>query len=387
MGAIDEMVLKTPKFKPPAVLDEEPDATASRELDFPALGKARAPARPWFLPEWLGSGPALIAGSGGSGKSSLMQHLMTTAALGRPYVTPLASTFKPLLWNCEDEHDELWRRQERICDHEGIDMASLVGKLHIVSRYGCENALMVEIHGAPAGTSLLKDLREQVNDLRIDVLCLDNAAHVALIDHDNRTHVTTFINALNGLVTGRPFAAVVVAHPGKAMGSEYSGSVAWENAVRMRWYLGSRLPDQRPDEGEEDDAARSKVRYLAKRKANYTAADYVRLNMEHGLLVPDCTPEAIGGIVAGLDERRAEQVCLDGFHALRNMGLLPTDAKTAQDYLPKQIVAKRLSSGYTTSDLVKAMNRLMSAGTFTRGEVGKYQNRTPKMGLILKDGP
>ena len=32
------------------------------------------------------------------------------------------------------------------------------------------------------------------------------------------------------------------------------------------------------------------------------------------------------------------------------------------------------------------MNRLMSAGAFTRGEVGKYQNRTPKMGLILKDG-
>jgi hypothetical protein len=327
-----------------------------------------------------------VAGSGGSGKSSLVQHQATVGALNRPYIAGQAQPFKSLIWNCEDDHDELWRRQERICDHEKVAMANLDGRLILESRYGCENALMVETRDGLATTSLMKELREQVNDLGVDVLWLDNAAHLFLGNHDDRTHVTSFINSLNGLVTGRPFAAVVVAHPGKALGSEYSGSVAWENAVRMRWYLGTRLPDQRPEEGEEDDALSAKVRYLAKRKANYTAADYVRMTMHNGLLLPDREPQGgMGGMVTAIDERRAEEICIAGFHSLVGMGLQPSDGSTARDYLPKQLVAKHLNSGYTKRDIEKAMNRLMASGKFSRGQVGMYTNRSPKLGLILNE--
>ena len=361
-----------------------PAGNQPQPLDFRALGRRQAPPRKWFVPGWLG-GPTLVAGPGGSGKSSLVQHQVTLGALGRAYVGTQDVPFRSLVWNCEDEHDELWRRQERICAHEKIDMADLDGKLHIVSRYGCENALMVEMQGGLATTALFKELREQVNDLRIDVLWLDNSAHVFLGNHDDRTHVTGFVNALNGLVTGRPFAAVIMAHPGKAIGSEYSGSVAWENAVRMRWYLGSRLPDQRIEDAE-DEGDRSTVRYLAKRKANYTAQDYVRFTMQDGLLVPDQAPQGIGGIVAAIDERQAEHVCLEGFRSLKAMGLNPSDSKSSADYLPKQMLEKRLNSGYGKSELAKAMNRLMTAGTFSHGEVGKYSNRTPRMGLVLNEG-
>jgi hypothetical protein len=362
-----------------------PEAEPPRPLalDFQTLGLTRAPARTWFVQHWL-SGPTLVAGAGGSGKSSLVQHQVTLGALGRAYIGHQDAPFTSLVWNCEDEHDELWRRQERICDHENIEMADLQGRLHILSRYGCDNALMVELQGGLATTSLMKELREQVNDLGIEVLWLDNAAHLFLGNHDDRTHVTTFINALNGLVTGRPFAAVVVAHPGKAQGSEYSGSVAWENAVRMRWFLGSRLPDQPHDPQEEDGTDHSTVRFLCKRKANYSAQDFVRFRMDHGLLVPDHQPqEGISGVVSALDERRAEEVCIAGFQSLRGMGLLPTDAKQAQDYLPKNIVQKRLNSGYSVRDLAKAMNRLMTAGKFMRGDVGHYSNRTARKGLVL----
>lgn len=382
-SAVAELVSKAQRFEPASLAEEPP--TIARPLDFDALASARAPARRWFLQHWLGSGPALVAGAGGSGKSSLVQHQVTLGTLGRAYIAPQDQPFTSLVWNCEDDHDELWRRQERICEHEQIDMAALAGRLHIVSRYGCENALMVESQGQLLTTPLLKELREQVNDLHIDVLWLDNAAHVFMGNHDDRTHVTGFINALNGLVTGRPFAAVIVAHPGKALGSEYSGSVAWENAVRMRWYLGSHLPDQRPEDAE-DEGDRSMVRYLSKRKANYTAQDFVRMTMDRGLLVPDHQPqEAVGGMLAALDEKRADEVCIAGFKALRTMGLQPTDAKQAQDYLPRNIVQKRLNSGYSVKDLARAMNRLMAAGTFTRDAVGRYSNRSPRMGLVLTE--
>jgi hypothetical protein len=379
------LVDAAPRYRSESGMPGEPENLA-RQLDFAALSRQHAPARRWFLQHWLGSGPALVAGAGGSGKSSLVQHQATMAAIGRPYIAEQDAALTSLVWNCEDDHDELWRRQERICQHEAIDMASLSDRLHIISRYGCENALMVETQRALSTTSLLKELREQVNDLHVDVLWLDNAAHVFLGNHDDRTHVTGFINVLNGLVTGRPFAAVVVAHPGKAIGSEYSGSVAWENAVRMRWYLGSRLPDQRIEDDDGEAAAElSTVRYLAKRKANYTAADYVRLNMESGLLVPDQAPQGVGGVVAGINERQAEQVCIAGFHSLQAMGLHPSDSKASSDYLPKQMVAKRLHSGYSKAELTKAMNRLMTAGKFSRGQVSTYSNRTPRMGLVLNE--
>jgi putative DNA primase/helicase len=358
--------------------------TRPRALEFAALKGRRPPHRKWFIRDWLGCGGSLAAGAGGSGKSTATQHQATLGAIGRPYIGESEQPYTSMLVNCEDDHDDLWRRQDRICEHEDIDISSLAGKLHIVSRYGCDNALMVEMQGSLSTTPLFKELREQVNDLKIDVLWLDNVAHLFLGNHDDRTHVTAFVNALSGIVTGRPFAFMLIAHPGKAMGSEYSGSVAWENAVRMRWYLGSQLPDARPVDAD-DEPAQSDVRYLAKRKANYTAKDYVRFTMQDGLLVPDAAPDGVGAVVAGIDERRAEQVCIDGFHKLCAMGLKPSDSKAANDYLPKQLLAKRLNSGYGKAELVKAMNRLMTAGKFVRAQVDTYSNRTPKMGLVLKD--
>jgi len=357
---------------------------APRVLDLCALAGQQAPARRWLRDGWIAPGPMLVAGSGGSGKSSMTQHEATCGALGRAYFAPECAPYRSLIWNCEDDHDELWRRQERICEHEQIEMASLAKNLHVVSRYGCENALMAEVQGTLMTTSLFGQLRQQVNDLDIDVLWLDNAAHVFLGDHDNRTDVTQFINALNGLVRGRPFTVVIVAHPGRAQGSEFSGSVAWENAVRMRWYLGSKLPDQRSSE---DDEGRTDVRFLAKRKANYAARDYVRMTMRDGLLVPDQVISGhVGSIVAAIDQRKCDETCVAGFLALCSMGIRSTDGKTSPDYLPSQIVTKGLGGGFTKSDLGKSMNRLMAAGKFARDVVGQHPNRSPKYGLVLREG-
>lgn len=357
-----------------------------RPLDLHLLAGQQAPARVWRRQGWLGAGPTYLGGPGGSGKSTLVQHEATAGALGRAYFAAECEPYTSLMWNCEDDHDELWRRQENICAHEDIALDAVAGRLHMVSRYGCENALMAPISGQLCSTNIFTDLRDRVNDLGIDVLWLDNAAHLFLGDHDNRTEVTQFINALNGLVRGRPFSVVIVAHPGKAIGSEYSGSVAWENAVRMRWYLGPNLPDQRIGSNDEEESKRSDVRFLAKRKSNYSAQDYVRLTMRDGLLVPDEPASHVGGIVSMLDERRTEELCLAGFHSLCAMGIRTTDGKTSPDYLPSQIASKNLAAGYSKSELGRAMNRLMGRGTFIRAQIGQHTNRSPKFGLVLKEG-
>lgn len=355
-----------------------------KTLDFRRLAQQKAPPRRWYREGWLGPGPTLFPGKGGEGKSTLAQHEATCGALGRAYFTPASAPYRSLIWNCEDEHDDVWRRQEAICEHEGVDIASLSENLFLVSRYGCENALMAKVQGSLVTTSLLDELRQQVNDLRIDQLWLDNAAHLLLADHDNRTEVTQFINALNGLSPGRPLGVVIVGHVSRADGSEFTGSVAWENAVRMRWYLGSKLPDQ-ADDG--DAGTASDVRYLCKRKSNYSARDYVRLTMRDGVLVPDeFAGTHVGGIVSALDEKRAEELCIAGFKSLCAMGIRTTDGKTSPDYLPSQMAAKGLAAGYSKPEMGKAMNRLMGRGMFIRAPIGQHSNRSPKFGLVLQEG-
>ena len=355
-----------------------------RTVRFAELARRQAPARHWFRPGWLGPDPTVLSGGGGIGKSGLSQHEATAGALGRPYVAEGGHPYKSLVWNCEDEHDDLWRRQERICEHEQVDMAELEDRLLLVSRYGCDNALMATVQGTLAPTRLLEQLRQQVNDEGVDVLWLDNVAHFLQGDHDDRSDVTAFINALKGLVCGRPFGVTMLAHISRAAGSEYTGSVAWENAARMRWYLGSRLPDQRPVEGDEQE--NSNIRFLAKRKSNYSARDYIRFTMQDGLLVPDQPSSHVAGVVSAMDERRAEDVCLAGFRSLASLGVRTTDGKTTADYLPTQILEKGLAAGFTKFDLGRAMNRLMGKKVFVRGVIGKHTNRSDKYGLVLNEG-
>ncbi len=356
-----------------------------RMLAFDQLGPLKAPPRHWFRAGWLGAGVTLFPGKGGEGKSTLAQHEATCGSLGRAYFAGESAPYRSLLWNCEDEHDDVWRRQEQICEHEQLEMASLVDRLFLVSRYGCENALMVDAHGTLTPTRLLEELRQQVNDLRIDVLWLDNVAHLLVGNHDDRTHATQFINALNSLVIGRPFGVVLLAHVSRALGSEFSGSAAWENAARMRWYLGPKLPDQPFDVA--DEPGPTDVRYLCKRKSNYSARDYAKFTMRQGLMVPQhVESDRYEGLASAAEEARADELCIAGFKSLSGMGIRTTDGKTSPDYLPSQIVAKGLVPGYSKSDLSRAMNRLMGRGVFVRAEVGKHPNRSPKFGLVLSEG-
>jgi hypothetical protein len=83
--------------------------------------------------------------------------------------------------------------------------------------------------------------------------------------------------------------------------------------------------------------------------------------MRNGLLVPDAPPGHVGGLVVQLDERKAEEIVVAGFHSLCGMGLVPSDSKNSPDYLPRQVIEKGLGCGYGKGDIAKALNRLMAA--------------------------
>ncbi len=145
---------------------------------------------------------------------------------------------------------------------------------------------------------------------------------------------------------------------------------------------GPKLPDQKDDEGASDEA----IRYLARRKANYSAHDHLRMTWRDGALVPEDAPSHVGGLISALNERKAEEVALAAFRSLQAMGIRPTDGKSSPDYLPSQAVNKSLACGFSKAELGRAMDRLMTRGVMSRGVIGAYSNRNPKHGLILHEG-
>jgi hypothetical protein len=350
------------------------------------------PKRTWFIEDWLGPSPTGLWGKGGAGKTTLGQALATSLAMGINYLGPVAEPKVVLYWNCEDDMDEIWRTQAAINAFFKISMDELLGsaRLHIVARRGETNGLMEQVFGKATLTPVMEELRQQVNDLGADVLMLDNIAQVYGGQLNDPHQVTMFVNAVAGLVRNRPFTPFLFGHLAKAVGSEFSGTAAWENAMRMRWFLGPQLPDQKPDK-EDDDApvVQSDVAYLAKRKANYSPKDYKRFTYQRGLLVPDSLVDVLAGLPVPFGsgkvrEDAADALVLAAMPKLLTMGLQPSDSPQAKDYLPRQMKDKGLAADYRQSDLRKAMNRLMGADKLRRVVVGKQANRSDdKWGLVV----
>lgn len=340
--------------------------------------KGDPPPRTWWIQDWLGPWPSLTAGAGGVGKSRLWQTICTSLVTGSPFLETAVKGMRTLTWSCEEDTNEIWRNQAAINAHFKITMADLMG-LHIVPRLGQDNTLLAPIYGVPTLTPNFDELREQVNDLKADVLVLDNISQIYGGLPNDPHQVTAFVNALAGLVQGRPFAPVLLGHIAKAQGSEYSGTMAWENAVRMRWYLGRNLPDVKDAYDDVDPD----VVYLAKRKANYTGKDWRRLKFQGGILVPEVQTEG-GRFDKAFREEAADRVVYGAIVKLKAMGVVVTDGKTSGDYLPKQIIEKRLAENHSKQELTDSMHRLMTTGRIKRDKIGTYANRsTPRYGLVI----
>jgi hypothetical protein len=349
----------------------------SKPIDWLAWQNRTPPAREWWIQDWLSPAPTLCSGTGGIGKSLLWQTIGTSLAMGREFLAPTTRPLRVLLWMCEDDENEIVRRQDAICAHFGIERTELAGRLHVEPRLGYDNTLIDVAFGKPTFTPTFLELREQVNDLAVDVLVLDNIGQIYGCSENDRHQVTVFVSGLQGIVRGRLFAPVLLGHVSRAQGSEFSGSAAWENTSRMRWYMGTSLPDQKPDE---DEPVETDIVYLAKRKANYTERDYRRLTYQRGLLLP----ESIGGprFDAGHRNDLAERIVLKALLKLKEAGIYATDGKSSPDYLPKQILEKCYAEGHNKKELTAAMNRLIGTGKLKRDVVGEYGNRTPRKGLV-----
>jgi RecA-family ATPase len=328
---------------------------------------------------WIGYYPTLIAGRGSAGKSLLMQQLASAMAVGRNFLGHIEAPKRVLYWACEEDHDELWRRQVNFARWLNVGLDAFDENFIAQARLGLDNTLYATSFGRPAWTPLIEDLRQQCNDYDADILVVDNIGQVFGANENARHDVTAFINGLIGLVPDRPFGIVLIGHPAKIAGSEFAGNGAWENAVRMRLFLGDRLPDEKQPEAEEETDSR--VRVLAKRKTNYSERDYVRFTLDEGVFIPeqgnDCS-----GVYAALKHKKAREVVLRGLDKLTEMGI-NTSEHGSRISLPRLILEYRLSEGCAAGELTSALRDLMVEGVIVRGETGRNSARHKREGLVI----
>lgn len=365
-----------------AALESRADEIVNPEilaLDLRALSGETPPPRSWAIDYWLCFGhPHLLIGAGGIGKSTLALMMAASMGLGRDFIDKVQRPLRVVVFACEDDETEIWRRLHAIAAHFGVTLADLAENLVVVPRLGMDNVLLASEYGTVRITPLMGRMAEFCRTAHAEVVILDNLAHLFGGNENDRHHVTTFLNALSGALPN--MALLLLGHPSRAAGSEFSGSSAWENAVRARFYLGRTLPDQRDDESSDDDG----IRYLSRRKANYAPRDFRRFSMQNGILVPDQVTQDTGGLIPSLRKRQAERVVIESARKLAGMGIRFTDGSTSPQYLPRQILEYKLHEGLTKRELTDAMRTAMLDGKLTRGVVGKYQNRLPMEGLIVK---
>ncbi len=318
-----------------------------------------------------------LYGPGGVGKSLVAQQLGTAVALGRQWLGIETTKGRVLGLFCEDPEDELWRRQVRINDDVGCGMSDLDDFL-CEGRTGKPNELVIPVQGIGTATDLLQSIAKATVELQASLVILDNIAQMFGCNENDRAAVTSFVNRLSGIAIETDAAILLIGHTPKndANGNGYSGSTAWNAAVRSRLLL-DRVPV-------EDGEPRLVLRRM---KTNVAPSDETEIPLvwSSGVLRPDA-PQFMSHaqkLDADMRKGRARKVFKDALDALRDRGIAVSDSPHAREtFAPRYIREAGLGEDFTQAELLVAMRELLADGSIVAGmEVGSRPGRKKRYGL------
>ncbi len=132
-------------------------------LYVPTLQDRPIPERQWIVEDWIPKSYVTgLSGDGGIGKTLLGQQLLTCVAAGLSFLGVKTAQMKVLGVFCEDNDDELHRRQANINSYYNIEWGDLE-YMQWQSWVGCDNVLMEFLRdnvGTP--TAAYEALRKEV---------------------------------------------------------------------------------------------------------------------------------------------------------------------------------------------------------------------------------
>lgn len=375
-----ELVVDSGEFKRRLSEKALGESNVFAPIPFETLIGQEPPRRDWVVQDWLPRGVVTaLYGQGGVGKSLLAQQLATAIASGKQWLGAAAAKGSVMGLFCEDDRNELWRRQLALCSHYDVDLERIVSYLELDARMGKENVLAQEYQRAIAFTPFMEHVEAVAVERMPLVLIVDNIAQVFGGNENDRSMATQFVNRLARIAIKAHCAVLLLGHPSKISGSEYSGSTGWDAAVRSRWLL-ERITEK--VDGKDQPTGQMMLRRL---KANYAAQDNLVLEWENGAYA---RVEG-GGMVDGLRRRKrdedAEETLLAGLKALTQRGIRSTDHRTGPYYLPKLIESHGLAGLSGRRSLEHALGRLMADGRIKKDVRRNEKTRRNDDWLVLGD--
>lgn len=287
-GDLTESVVGAPDEFPGAV-----EVAADGDGSFWA-GSVHAPIAPrqWVVEDWVPlKTVTMLFGAGGVGKTLLAQQLGNCVATGETFFGVKTMQMPVIDVSCEDDGDELSRRQLDVNQWMGInEFGSGPDNLLLWPRVGHDN-IMVTFpgHGEDQPGQFFETLCNKIEAVKGDadhvLVILDTAADLFGGNEIVRREVNTFVKTYLGSIVQKYNATVILlAHPslsGIATGTGLSGSTGWENSVRSRSYLHS----------DDDD---NSIRTLSRMKSNYSGIgsdNDIKLIWDEGVLCVPTTTE------------------------------------------------------------------------------------------------
>lgn len=333
------------------------------------------PPRQWIVPDWIPRGVVTgLYGDGGVGKSLLAQQLQTACAIGGEWAGQMCEPVRSLGAYCEDDADELARRQAAINSLYGVSRDDLRA-VNYISRLGDDNALMTfDRHGRGEMTAFYKQILEAAKDTGARLVVFDTAADGFVGNENDRSQVRQFVSrGLGSIALAINGAVLLCAHPsrsGKVTGEGDGGSTAWSNTLRSRLYMST--PDA--EDGRKPDA---NARILSRKKANYAARnDEVRLLWNRGAFIVDA-PES------SMFRPPADDVFVALLDAMLGEGRKVSHSKMANNYAPRAFASHPDRQGYRQADFEAAMERLFAEKRIRVDESGPPSKRVQ---WIVKTG-
>lgn len=201
------------------------------------------PAVAFVISGWLPANVVtLFSAHGGAGKSFISLYVAICVAVGQhPFRMGEAILRKRvIMYSAEDDLIALQGRLRRYLDFLHIDPSDLEGWLLLLDATACDNVLFKTERDGCTTTARFEWLAAKVQTYQAELVIFDNASDALEANENDRAAVRQFFSALRRLKTtvlllSHVDAASSMAKPRDAKG--YSGSTAWNNSARSRWFL------------------------------------------------------------------------------------------------------------------------------------------------------
>src|SRR5262249_31078743 len=272
----------------------------------------------------------LFSGEGSAGKSSVELHHCAAHALGRDWLGTMPEPGPAIYVDAEDEAEVIHRRLAAVTRHYSVKFADLInGGLHLMSFVGRDAVLATIAHsGKVEPTALYKQLLEAAGDIKPKTITIASCANVFVGDENNRTQVQQLVGLLTRMAILANGSVVLVSHPsltGIKDDTGLSGSTAWHNAVRARFYM----KGVKPEAGEQPDDA---LREIVFKKNQYgPKAESAVLASADGMFLP---VPGVSPLDRAAHEAKADETFLQLTAKLTDRGENISPKRTANMFAP-----------------------------------------------------